>query len=258
MEELWTVTQSNRFFYKQLKKYFEPYGFCVWPKGSRYFVRFMKHYVQVVYQEIIYGETSLQLIVTPTFTYQNGWFFFGHRVHPKCSNELDDNYNFYGNLAIELEPTMKKYYKSSELMAAWNNVIITQLKEEVIDYFEQLNFQKYQLLCVEGSDEKLNYGSSCDALRFYAAGYNSIWQNDYDKAEEYLEKGILAAEDLYNKREQANGSHDLAFNKDLYTAKEILEILQRKEAGWEKLLEEKLFFLEKDALEKVWGIVLDK
>jgi len=48
---------------------------------------------------------------------------------------------------------------------------------------------------------------------------------------------------------------DPEFNKDLYTVKEIMSILQKKEAGWEQLLEEKLCFLEKDALEKVWGIV---
>lgn len=36
-----------------------------------------------------------------------------------------------------------------------------------------------------------------------------------------------------------------------------MSILQKKETGWEKLLEEKLYFLEKDALEKVWGYNLD-
>lgn len=251
-EELWTNKQTNSFFRKQLKKLLKPYGFQIYPKGSRYFVRLKMHYVQAVYQEILRGgTTSFQLIVTPSFTYQKGWFFSGDRIYPKC-----DRYDFYMGLAVESGPTKESYYKPDELVSTWDNMINAQLKEEIVDYFEQLDLEKYQVLCEERRDEVLRYCSSHNSLRFYAIGYNSIWQKNYDKAEAYLEKGISEAECVFQKREEVKDSHDPAFNKDLYSAKEIMAILQQKEAGWEKLLEEKLYFLEKDALEKVWGIAL--
>lgn len=257
-EKLWTNKQANSFFRKQLRQLLKPYGFQNYPKGSKYFVRLKTHYVQAVYQEILCGgTTSFQMIVTPAFTYQKAWFFNGNRIYPKCSSEAGAGrgHNFYTKLAVESGINKENYYKPDELTSLWDNMVKAQLKEEMIDYFEQLDFEKYQFLCEERRDKVLRYCSSGDSLRFYAVGYNNIWQKDYDKAETYLAKGISEANVVIQKREELDYPQDPDFNKDLYAAKEIMTILQKKEAGWEQLLEEKLCFLEKDALEKVWGIV---
>lgn len=257
-EKLWTNKQTNSFFRKQLKGFLKPYGFQIYPKGSRYFTRVQEHYVQAVYQEILYGETSLQIVVVPSCIYQKGWFFVGYRIYPKYTKmETGTDPNTYTKLEIKTGAQKEKYYKSDEMISVWDNVIESQLKEEIIDYFEQFDFEKYQELCVKGGNDILSYGSSCDAVRFYAAGYNNIWQKKYDTAEIYLGKGISDAEWLFSKRKEAGGPEDAQFNKDLYAAREIMSILKKKETGWEKLLEEKLYFLEKDALEKVWGYNLD-
>ena len=259
-EGLWTNKQTNSFFRKQLKGLLKPYGFQVYPKGSRYFTRVKMHYVQAVYQEVLCGgTTSFQMIVTPTFTYQKAWFFSGDRVYPKCGMEVrtGTGHNFYTRLAFKLGPTKESYYKPDELMSTWDNMIKAQIKEDIVDYFEQLDFEKYQILCEERRDEVLRYCSSGDSLRFYAVGYNNIWQKNYDKAEVYLAKGISEAQCVIQKREEVNYPQNPDFNKDLYAAREIMSILHQKEDGWEKLLAEKLYFLEKDALEKVWGITLN-
>lgn len=255
-EKIWTNKQTNSFFRKQLKSLLKPYGFQVYPKGSRYFTRVKEHYVQAVYQEILYGKTYLQIVVVPTCKYQKGWFFSGQRIYLKYTKaQTGTDTNVYTKLERGTGTSKEKYYKSDEIISVWENVIESQLREEIIDYFEQFDFEDYQILCVEGRNDILRYGSSCDAVRFYAAGYNNIWLKNYDMAEVYLKKGISDGEWLFSQREQCGGPYDPEFNKDLYAAKEIMSILQKKEAGWEQLLEEKLCFLEKDALEKVWGIV---
>lgn len=268
---LWTNAQANKFFKKQLKKFLKPYGFQNYPKGSRYFIRVKSHYVQAVYQESCFGGvTCLQMIVAPAFTYQRAWFFCGQRHILRCGRSVeDDGYwnGYWRKLAVQVQVGINKrnFYNPDDLIALWDNVTNVQLKEEIMDYFEQFDFEKYQILCEKRDDGVLTNGSNHDSPYFYAVGYNSIWQKNYDKAEEYLAKGIRNAEDVIQNRETPDETDpdgtkykmDPEFYKDLYSAKEIMSILQKKEEGWENLLEEKLRFLEKDALETVWGIVLD-
>lgn len=74
-KELWNATEANKFIYKKLKEVFIPLGFVVCPKVSKYLMRVCNHHVQIVYQQILYGETRLHMIVIPTWTYADFWFF---------------------------------------------------------------------------------------------------------------------------------------------------------------------------------------
>lgn len=252
--DLWTSTQVNNFFGKELRKLLKPYGFIDSFKRKRYFVKARNHFVQVIFQEIIDGISYIQLIVAPAFTYQEGWFFFGERINLDHSGE-ELSYNDYSRLAIR-ETTGKAYYKINDLISLWNDSIVMQIQEEVISRLEQVDFREYQIFCEEGGGNFFHYGSSNNSVRFYAAGYNCIWQQDYERGEYFIKKGLKAAEELLDARKKLGGDDPL-FNQDYNVAGKILEILQQKETGWENLLEEKLNFLEKDALEKVWGISLD-
>lgn len=251
--ELWTATEANKFIFKQLKQLLLPQGFIVCPKVSRYLMRVHDHHIEIVYQQILYGETRLQLIVVPSWTYEDGWCFHND-ILLKRSNDPDERDNFYSRIAVRKEPSMKRYYKIDELMAIWNNVIVLQLQNSVIDYFNSLDFGRYSILCEKGGDRNLGYGYYLDSVRLFSVAYNSFWNKEYEKSKEFLEKAILVSEGHIAK----GGTGDSEFQKDLSAGKEIYSLLKRKDLNWEKDIEDRLSFLEKDAMEKTWGIALDE
>lgn len=73
--DLITTTEANKYIYQQLKQLLLPEGFFVRPRQSKYLVRLRNNHIQMVYQQILYGATELQIIIVPVWTYQEGWFF---------------------------------------------------------------------------------------------------------------------------------------------------------------------------------------
>ena len=83
--DLITTTEANKYIYQQLKQLLLPEGFIVRPGKSKYLVRLRDHHIQMVYQEILYGATELQIIIVPVWTYQEAWFF-SNRISLKRTN----------------------------------------------------------------------------------------------------------------------------------------------------------------------------
>ena len=88
-----------------------------------------------------------------------------------------------------------------------------------------------------------------------------MWIENYKKAEDFLGKVIAIYEQViqaYGENPLSDPYFDPEILTDINNGKELLSILQNKASNWEKLLEERISFLEKDTLEQVWGIAVDE
>lgn len=95
------------------------------------------------------------------------------------------------------------------------------------------------------------------ADQFFSIAYNNLWIKNYIKAEEFMEKAV----GIYEQRIREENLVDSYVNEiqtDINNGKELLLILKNKEPNWEKVLEERISFIEKDMLEQVWGIALNE
>lgn len=251
---LWTATQTNNFVFKQLKACLMPHEFIVCPTiphsldirppRRRRLIRVHDHHVQMVCQDILRGESwRLILLVSPAWSYRTDYGFDGDVILK------GRNGNSFRKLAIRKEPDMKAYYQPEEVMETWDKITMPSLQEEVIDYFNHLDFANYASLCENYRDNTLRYSYSLgnEVLRYLAIAYNCLWEENYEKGKDILERTIVDAPNV----------NDCDYKMDLHMGEEILEILRKKEDGWEKKIQEKLCCLEKDALEKAWGIAVD-
>lgn len=106
--DLWSNTETNKFLFQQMKELLKPHGFIVLPNKSKFLARVRTHHIQMLHQDIVYGETRPSIIAIPTWTYRTGWFFSKH-FYLKCSDEIRRSLpyeKYYGELAIK-SPTGK-------------------------------------------------------------------------------------------------------------------------------------------------------
>ena len=97
-----------------------------------------------------------------------------------------------------------------------------------------------------------------------AIGYNCLWTQQYEKGEVYIRKAIKEMQGLKARRESSNSATDLEtteylmFNLDLTNGEEVLNILEHRGADMEWIIRNKLFMLEKKAMDKNIHIALNE
>lgn len=258
MEEeinLITSAEANKYLWQQVKQLLTARGFIVCPNKPKYMVRLREHYLQMVYQEISYGATNLRAIVLPAWTYQEGWFF-SSRISLRRTNTNIAGLNLYSEAAYRQNTSLKTYFDRSELVTMWEEAIHPQLQEELIEYFDNMDFQAYADICVNRGDRSLRYGSSCDGVRLLAIGYNSLWMQQYEKAREFIRKAIAVMQEL-EKRRAGVADQDSMFLLDLRNGEEILGVLESSIPDREKKITEMLCGIERSAMERTMHIALN-
>ncbi len=267
MEEdinLVTSVEANKYIWQQVKQLLVLRNFIACPGKPKCMVRLREHYLQMVYQEIAYGATSLAIIVIPAWTYQNGWFFVNRISLRRTNTTLDSGLNLYSEAAYRQSTSSKTYYNMPELVKMWGEVILPQLQKELVEYFDKMDFCAYVSICENKGDGILRYGSSCDGVRLLAIGYNCLWTQQYEKGEVYIRKAIKEMQGLKARRESSNSATDLEtteylmFNLDLTNGEEVLNILEHRGADMEWIIRNKLFMLEKKAMDKNIHIALNE
>lgn len=254
--DLITTTEANKYIYQQLKQLLLPEGFIVRPRQSKYLVRLKDHHIQMVYQEILHGETCLQIIIVPVWTYQEGWFF-ANRIRLKRTNTPEVERNDYTDAAFRHGASLKVYYDRAELARIWEDGILPQLREEVIDFFDKMNFDAFTGLCENRGSRCMHYGSFSPACALFAAGYSRLLTRQYEKGEEYIRKAIDESREKIAVAEPYGGLSRPMYAVDLTKGIEILEILEKKEPGYQEAIEKKLALLEKEAVAQNYQITLN-
>lgn len=258
-----TSVEANKYIWQQVKQLLAVRGYIVCPNKSKYMVRLREHFLQMVYQEILYGATELKIIVIPAWTYQDGWFFV-NRISLHRSNTAVAGLNLYSEAAYRQSVSLKAYYDISELVKMWDEAISPQLQKELIEYFDNMDFYAYAGLCENRGDNFLKYRSSCDAVRLLAIGYNSLWMRQYEKGKEHIQKAIIEMREIKKRRGSFNGmtsevtEEDSTFDLDLRNGEKILTILESCNSNIEEMVEDMLCQLEKDAMEKTVHIALNE
>ena len=253
--DLITTTEANKYIYQQLKQLLLPEGFIVRPGKSKYLVRLRDHHIQMVYQEILYGATELQIIIVPVWTYQEGWFF-SNRISLKRTNAGVER-NLYQDAAFRQGTSLKAYYDRAELARMWEDAILPQLREEVIDFFDKIDLEAFASLCESRGSRRMHYGSFSSACALFAAGYSRLLTRQYEKGEEYVRKAVAEAQKRIADAEPYGGLSDPIYAVDLDKGMEILEILEKKAPGYQETIENKLALLEKEAVAQNYQITLN-
>lgn len=254
--DLITSAEANKYIYQQLKQLLLPEGFIVRPGKSKYLVRLRDHNIQMVYQEILYGQTYLQVILVPAWTYQEGWFF-ANRIILKRTNAAGVDSNFYHDAAFRQGTSLKTYYDRTELARMWKDGIHPQLQEEVIDFFNKMDFDAFAELCENRGSRRMHYGSSSPACALFAAGYSQLLKRQYEKGEEYLRQAVTEAQKKIAEAEPYGGLSDPMYAVDLGKGTEVLEILEKRGPGYQEAIESKLALLEKEAVAQNYQITLN-
>lgn len=254
--DLITTTEANKYIYQQLKQLLLPEGFIVCPHRSKYLVRLRDHHIQMVYQEILHGDTCLQIIIVPVWTYQEGWFF-ANRIRLKRTNAPGVERNDYTDAAFRHGASLKAYYDQAELARMWEDGILPQLREEVIDFFDKMDFDAFTGLCENKGSRRMRYGSFSPACALFAAGYSRLLTQQYEKGEEYIRKAVAESREKIAAAEPYGGLSNPMYAVDLTKGIEILEILEKKEPGYQEAIENKLALLEKEAVAQNYQITLN-
>lgn len=254
--DLITSTEANKYIYQQLKQLLLPEGFIVRPQKPKYLVRLRDHHIQMVYQEILHGQTNLQIIIVPVWTFQEGWFF-SNRICLKRTNAAGVERNLYHDAAFRQGASLKSYYDRAELVRIWEEGILPQLQEEVIDFFNKMDLDAFAGLCEAGGSRRMHYGSFSFACAFFAAGYSRLLARQYEKGEEYIRKAVAESREKIAEAEPYGGLSNPMYAVDLDRGIEILKILDKKEPGYLQALEFKLALLEKEAVEQNYQITLN-
>lgn len=254
--DLITTTEANKYIYQQLKQLLLPEGFIVCPHRSKYLVRLRNHHIQMVYQQISYGATELQIIIVPVWTYQEGWFF-SNQICLKRTNAPGVERNYYHDAAFRQGASLKAYYDRAELARIWEDGILPQLREEVIDFFDKMDFDAFTELCENRGSRRMRYGSFSPACALFAAGYSRLLTRQYEKGEEYIREAVGESREKIAAAEPYGGLRDPMYAVDLAKGIEILEILEKKEPGYQEAIENKLALLEKEAVAQNYQITLN-
>lgn len=259
MEEkikLITSAEANKYLYRQIKQLLLPKGFIVRPGKTAYLVRLKGNHIQMVYQEKSHGETMLQRIAVPVWTCQDGWFFC-ERIYLKRTREPGVKRNLYSDAAFKQRASLKTYYDPAELTRIWEDAIAPQLQEEVIDFFEGMDFHAFTGLCENPrGDRYMHYGSFSPACAYFSAGYSHLLIRQYEKGEEYIRKAIAESREKIAGAEPYGGLSDPMYARDMDRGIEILEILEKREPGYQDILENRLALLKREALEHNYQITL--
>lgn len=250
--------EANKYIWQQVKQLLAAEGFIACPNRPKYMVRLRGHYLQMVYQEIAHGKTSLEIIVIPAWTYQDGWFFSNRISLRRTNTTLAAGINLYSEAAYRQSASLKTYYDLSELVKMWDEAILPQLQKELIEYFDNMDFHAYASICENRGDRTLRYGSSCDGVRLLAIGYNSLWMQQYEKGKEYIEKAITEMQKINILRESCGGEIDPKFALDLRNGEKILNVLESSDPDMEETIRDMLSILEKDAMEQNYHITLNE
>lgn len=254
--ELIPSVEANQYIYRQLRDLLLPEGFIVRPRKPKYLVRLREHHIQMVYQEISNGVTALQIIIVPAWTFQEGWFFSG-RINLKRTGDPDAERNFYSDAAFRQGTSLKTYYDRAELARMWEEGILPQLREEVIDFFGKMDLDAFVELCESRGSRRMHYGSFSFACALFAAGYSRLLARQYEKGEEYIRKAVAESREKIAAAEPYGGLSDPMYAVDLDRGTEILEILEKREPGYQEAIESKLALLEKEAAAQIYQITLN-
>ncbi|MDE5892828.1 MAG: hypothetical protein K2H45_07905, partial [Acetatifactor sp.] len=169
--ELITAAEANKYLYQQLKQLLLPKGFIVRTGKSKYLVRLKANHVQMVYQENLYGETVIQRIAVPAWTFISAWFF-QERLYLKRTSDPKAERNIYSEAAFRQGTSLKTYYDRAELARMWEEAICPQLQEQVIDFFDEMDFDAFTRLCeTPRGSRQMHYGSFSPACAYFSAGY---------------------------------------------------------------------------------------
>lgn len=260
MEEIsfWSSKETNNYLYKQLKTLSETYGFVVSTIKAKHLVRIREHHIQIISPEIVYGRTGLEMFVVPSASYSN-YIYASKQIVLRGKSNPRPWEVCYTDMAIVDENTGKHQYRPEEIQQAWEKVISLQIETEIISYFDSFGFPEF----IHLSQNQLNgtlYCRGCpandDALHFLTLGYNAAWQGNFDSALPLLKKAIAGYEKYDERSTEFGYEKDLRMFQNQAAAEEMVYIIEAKYDNKEII--NKLCFLEEDAMEKAWGIVLDK
>lgn len=249
-----TPTEANDYLYEQLVELLKPEGFTEYAYQANTLLRAREHYIQMVCREIREEETIIRLTVAPLWTYRESRCF-GRDIRLKYGDSVAYGRNNYTIIAFKQRTSKRVFYKLDELIQVWDTAISPQLCGEVIDFYDRMHFDDYVRYCEEEGDKTWDFRYTDSESRFFTRGYNCLWKKQYRDGKEYLEKAIAESEKYLNMLEAWGGQADSGYLQDMNTGKEIVEIINRSEPGWEETVQVRLEQLERDTLEKK-GIAL--
>lgn len=262
-DKLWSTSETNKYLYHQLCTSAEKHGFVVSPRQTKTLVRIREHHIQMIWVEVAYGATDFNMLVAPTASFSKTLFARG-RITPRRSNDDAQQYNWYTRLAIPDKTSAKKLYRIEEMQRIWSEVIGPQVEREIFSYFDAFDFARFAWLTQNQKDGILSLcmnPGNADALQFLALAHNAIWMGNYGKTIPLL-KQVIAGEEKWLRNSVEFGFDDpkdtVSHLKDRDAAKEIATIIEEKPDGWNTILLDKLRWLEKEAMETVYGVTLDE
>lgn len=253
---LWRSTDTNKYFFQELKKLFEAHDFVVSPQRTKRLVCIKDHYVQIVFPEVIHGITVIHMQVSPAVSFARYYYSDKKITLKKSLNEQPQN--FYQTLEILKES--KTYFDSTIIKATWNNVMKAQLESTIISYFQKSTFSNYVNLTKEGRDGVLSYCHSPgteDALRYLAMGCNEIWGGHTQESLPFLKKAMAGYKQSLDQTHALGNEEVPGQREDLGTAIELAKILENNPCAIDQI-QDKLRETEQKALELVWGIALNQ
>lgn len=261
--KLWSTTETNKYLYRQLRTSAEEHGFVVSPKKTKTLIRIREHHIQMIWVEVMYGVTDFNMLVSPAASFLSA-FYARSRVTLRRSNDDQQYFNWYSRLAFPDKTSGKKSYYAKEMQRIWSEVIKPQIEREIFAYFDAFNFTKFAWLSQNRKDGVLslclNPGND-DALQFLAMAHNAIWSGNYEESIPLLKK-VIAGEEKWLRNSVKFGYDDpkdtASHSKECDAAKALVAIIEEKANRWETVLIDKLWQLEKIALEMVYGVALDK
>lgn len=255
---LWTNTQTNKYIFKRLKCLLNLHGFVESPKVSKHLIRIREHHLQMVYTEVIYGRTTLVLMVAPSTSYST-YVYCDRRVYLKKNPAAHSADNIYFNSAMM--DTGKALYHGEDIMSMWSNAMEAQIEAEIVSYFDSFDFNHFVHLTESRSDGVLSYAQAPgndDALRFYTMAVNSIWNGDYQHSLALLKEAVSGYQKHYTNSISFGYDTDTQQLQNQNVAMELINTIEQNSDGCLQVALEKLRLVETDALKSSWGVILDE
>ena len=255
-ELLWSSSQVNQYLFKQLRDLCKKHGFKVSPKHRKKLVRVKEHYIEIIFPEVIYMDTWFHMQVASTSSFAQ-YYYFDKRIIPCVANDKNLPYNFYSKLAVEDKTTSKLYYSPKKIETAWNEAISIQVQENIIDYFNNLNFPKpVELSKKEAGDGILTYCPSPgtnDALFYLTIAYNEIWLGNISASIPLLEKAAQGYEKSLGQSNKMATESTFGKQENYNAIIKLLSIIQNGGKDMEKEVLHEMQTLEDAALDFAWG-----
>ena len=238
-----TSRQANEYINEQLEKLLLCEDFKKNLQESS-LLRLKEHHIQMVCREIRSEEIKIKLVISPVWIYCDNYHHIKN-MRLKWSNKSNLISNIYTDIAYKQKISQKMFYKNEELLNVCDTVILPQIQEEIIGLYAKIDFNTYALLCENKSEQDWKVDHEDAVCQNLILGYNYFWKKQYERGKIYLKNAILNKEKV-----SAGYGEKKEYAQDIENAKVILEVYDKREADWEKVIFNKLTIMEDTTMQR--------